>query len=169
MMKEKGVKSYGDRQYVPHVLRYYTLGRIPDGAGNQSLVQTALTQEGNGGELYWSWYGFTSRVSWCACFVSWCAGQCGYLESGVLPKFSLCSDGVKWFQSKGQFKDGSYVPVVGNIIFFDWGNDGSIDHVGIVEKVKKGTVCTIEGNCGDMVRKQSYSIGDDRIYGYGVY
>ena len=169
MMKEKGVKSYGDRQYVPHVLRYYTLGRIPDGAGNQALAQTALAQEGNSGELYWSWYGFKNRVSWCACFVSWCAEQCGYLAGGVLPKFSLCSDGVKWFQSNGRFRDGSYVPAAGDIIFFDWGNDGSIDHVGIVVNVKKGAVYTIEGNSGDMVRRQSYPIGDDRIYGYGVY
>ena len=143
MAKEKGWKSYGDKQYVPHVLRYYSLGRIPNGAGNQAIVQVALAQEGNRGDIYWSWYGFSSRVSWCACFVSWCGEQCGYLESGVMPKFSLCSDGAKWFQSKGQFKDGSYVPAAGNIIFFDWGDDGSIDHVGIVESVSKGNVNTV--------------------------
>lgn len=168
MTKEKGWESYGDKQYVPHVLRYYSLGRIPNGTGNQAIVQVALAQEGNGGDIYWSWYGFTSRVSWCACFVSWCGEQCGYLESGVMPKFSLCSDGVKWFQDKGQFKDASYVPAAGDIIFFDWGNDGSIDHVGIVESVRKGTVNTIEGNSGDAVRKQSYPAGDGRIYGFGV-
>lgn len=169
MAKEKGRESYGDKQYVPHVLRYYSLGRIPNGAGNQAIVQVALAQEGNGGDTYWRWYGFTSRVSWCACFVSWCGEQCGYLESGVMPKFSLCSDGVKWFQEKGQFKDGSYVPAVGNIIFFDWGDDGSIDHVGIVESVGKGNVNTVEGNSGDQVKRHSYPIGDSRIYGYGVY
>lgn len=128
-----------------------------------------LAQEGNVGDTYWRWYGFSSRVSWCACFVSWCGEQCGYLESGVMPKFSLCSDGAKWFQSKGQFKDGSYVPAAGNIIFFDRGDDGSIDHVGIVESVKKGNVNTIEGNSGDAVRKRSYPIGDNEIYGYGIY
>ena len=43
------------------------------------IVQIALTQIGNvGGEPYWSWYGFSSRVEWCACFVSWCADQCGF-------------------------------------------------------------------------------------------
>ena len=43
------------------------------GADDQ-IVQVALTQVGNvGGEPYWSWYGFGSRVEWCACFVSWCA------------------------------------------------------------------------------------------------
>lgn len=169
MAKKNGWSSYGDKQYVPHVLRYYSLGRIPNGTGNQAIVHVALSQEGNGGDTYWSWYGFSSRVSWCACFVSWCGEQCGYLENGVMPKFSLCSDGVKWFQDKGQFQDGSYVPAAGDIIFFDWGNDGSIDHVGIVESVKKGTVNTIEGNSGDAVRKRSYPVGDGRIYGYGSY
>ena len=168
MAKEKGRESYGDRQYVPHVLRYYSLGRIPDGAGDPSIVQVALAQEGNGGDVYWSWYGFQSRVSWCACFVSWCGEQCGYLESGVLPKFSLCSDGLKWFQEKGQFKDGNCVPAAGDIIFFDWGDDGSIDHVGIVESVEKGNVNTVEGNSEDAVRRRSYPIGDSEIYGYGV-
>ena len=58
----------------------------------------------------------------------------------------LCSDGVKWFQTKDQFQDGSYVPAAGDIIFFDWKNDGTIDHVGIVENVADGMVHTVEGN-----------------------
>ena len=99
---------------------------------NQAIVQVAASQEGKGGTTYWRWYGFGGRVEWCACFVSWCADQSGYIQSGVIPKFSLCSDGVKWFESKGRFRDGSYTPVAGDIIFFDWGNNGTIDHVGIV-------------------------------------
>ena len=70
----------------------------------------------------------------------------GILSGGVIPKFSRCSDGVRWFESKGRFRDGSYTPVAGDIIFFDWGNNGTIDHVGIVESVSGGTVNTIEGN-----------------------
>ena len=47
-----------------------------------------MTQLGNvGGAPYWSWYGFNSRVEWCACFVSWCADHCGYIESGIIPNF----------------------------------------------------------------------------------
>ena len=168
MAKKMGWKSYGDKQYVPHVLQYYAFGRIPAGTGNQAIVQVALTQEGNSGDTYWSWYGFGSRVEWCACFVSWCGEQCGYLESGILPKFSLCSDGAKWFQTKGQFQDGSYVPAVGDIIFFDWKNDGTIDHVGIVENVADGVVHTVEGNSKDKVARRSYPLGDHRIYGYGI-
>ena len=169
MMAERmGWGSYGDKQYVPHVLRYYIFGRIPTGTGSGAIVQVALTQEGNGGDAYWSWYGFDSRVEWCACFVSWCAEQCGYLESGVIPKFSLCSDGVDWFHARGQFQDASYVPAAGDIIFFDWENDGTIDHVGIVESVTNGVVNTIEGNSGDICARRSYSMGSDSIYGYGV-
>lgn len=168
MAQRMGWSSYGDKQYVSHVLRYYAFGRIPTGIGNQAIVQVALSQEGNGGETYWSWYGFNSRVEWCACFVSWCADQCGYIDSGVIPKFSLCSDGVSWFSSHGRFRDGSYVPVAGDIIFFDWGDNGSIDHVGIVESVTGGRVNTIEGNSGNSCRKRSYVIGNNSIYGYGV-
>ena len=168
MAQRMGWSSYGDKQYVPHVLQYYAFGRIPTGIGNQAIVQVAASQEGKGGTTYWSWYGFGGRVEWCACFVSWCADQSGYIQSGVIPKFSLCSDGVKWFESKGRFRDGSYTPVAGDIIFFDWGNNGTIDHVGIVESVNGGTVNTIEGNSGDKVARRSYRIGSSNIYGYGV-
>lgn len=169
MMAEKlGWSSYGDKQYVSHVLRYYPFGRIPTGTGSQAIVQVALSQEGNGGETYWSWYGFDSRVEWCACFASWCADQCGYIESGVVPKFAKCDVGVNWFQSNGQFQDGNYTPAAGDFIFFDWGNDGSIDHVGIVESTVDGVVHTVEGNSSDAVNRRSYSIGSAEIYGYGV-
>lgn len=170
MMAERlGWESYGDKQYVAHVLRYYPFGRIPTGIGNQAIVQVALSQEGNvGGQPYWSWYGFDSRVEWCACFVSWCAEQCGYIDAGIIPKFALCSDGAAWFARRGQFQDGSYVPVAGDIIFFDWGGNGDVDHVGIVESVVDGRVHTIEGNSGDRCRRRNYSIGYYEIYGYGT-
>lgn len=90
-----GWSSYGDAQYVAHVLRYYPYGRAFTAGGNQAIVEVALTQVGNqGGQPYWSWYGFDSRVEWCACFVSWCADQCGYIESGLVPKFACCADGA---------------------------------------------------------------------------
>lgn len=142
------------------------------GADDQ-IVQVALTQVGNvGGEPYWSWYGFGSRVEWCACFVSWCANECGYIDAGVIPKFAACaSQGVPWFKERGLWQDNSYEPRPGDIIFFDWddgGQDGSSDHVGIVEKVENGRVYTVEGNSGDSVRQNSYPVGYYEIYGYGT-
>ncbi|MEY8238328.1 lysozyme family protein [Lachnospiraceae bacterium 66-29] len=164
-----GWEKYGDTQYPAHVLRYYPYGRAFTSGGNQAIVEVALTQLGNeGGQPYWSWYGFGGRVEWCACFTSWCADQCGYLESGIIPKFSLCSDGVNWFKGKGQWQDRSYEPTAGNIIFFDWDGDGTIDHVGIVEKSENGVVYTVEGNSGDVCKQKQYAVGSSVIYGYGV-
>lgn len=139
--------------------------------GSGDLVAVALSQVGQvGGEPYWSWYGFGSRVEWCACFVSWCAGQCGLLENGVIPKFASCGAGVNWFQSRGQWLDGSATPEPGMVIFFKWyGSDSLIaDHVGIVERVENGRVYTIEGNSDNMVRQNSYPVGYGEIKGYGV-
>ena len=164
-----GWDSYGDTQYVSHVLRYYTYGRAFTGGGNQAIVEVALTQLGNeGGQPYWSWYGFEGRVEWCACFVSWCANECGYIDTGVIPKFAGCVLGSQWFKDRGQWQDGSFEPSAGHIIFFDWEGDGETDHVGIVECVENGTVYTVEGNSGDTCRQNSYAIGSSVIYGYGI-
>ena len=145
-------------------------------SGDDTIVTVALSQVGNiGGEPYWSWYGFGSRVEWCACFVSWCADQCGYIDTGVCPKFAGCGNGVQWFQERGQWLDGSAEPVPGMIIFFDWDNkggsgpqDGEADHVGIVQKVENGIIYTVEGNSGNLCRVNRYSVGQYEIMGYGV-
>ena len=140
------------------------------GGGNGDLVAVAQSQVGNvGGAPYWSWYGFSSRVEWCAIFVSWCAEQCGLLDSGALPKFSGVGTGVNWFQSRGRWLPGSATPEPGMLIFFKWyGSDSLIaDHVGIVERVENGRIYTIEGNSNDMVRRNSYPIGYGEILGYG--
>ena len=164
-----GWDSYGDTQYVAHVLRYYPYGRAFTSGSSKAIVEVALTQLGNeGGQPYWSWYGFEGRVEWCACFVSWCADQCGYIESGLIPKFAGCVDGSNWFKGNGQWQDRSYEPQAGDIIFFDWEGDGETDHVGIVEKCENGVVYTVEGNSGDACRQRSYPVGSSVIYGYGL-
>ena len=164
-----GWDSYGDTQYPAHVLRYYPYGRAFTAGGNQAIVEVALTQIGNqGGQPYWSWYGFDSRVEWCACFVSWCADQCGYIESGLVPKFAGCVDGANWFKSNGKWQSRTYEPKTGDIIFFDWEGDGTTDHVGIVEKCENGTVYTVEGNSGDACKQRQYVVGSSNIYGYGI-
>ena len=164
-----GWDSYGDTQYPAHVLRYYPYGRAFTAGANQAIVEVALTQIGNqGGQPYWSWYGFDSRVEWCACFVSWCADQCGYIESGLVPKFAGCVDGANWFKSNGKWQSRTYEPKTGDIIFFDWEGDGTTDHVGIVEKCENGTVYTVEGNSGDACKQRQYVVGSSNIYGYGI-
>lgn len=165
-----GWSSYGDTEYVPHVMRYYSGGGWFSGLfGNGQLVTIAKSQLGNeGGQKFWSWYGFDSREEWCACFVSWCADQAGLIQKGAVSKFSLCTAGVDWFQEKGKWQSGGNVPTPGTIIFFDWDHDGASDHVGIVESCDGTTVHTIEGNSGDAVKQNSYTVNSRSILGYGL-
>ena len=137
------------------------------GGGSDDIVAVALSQVGNvGGQPYWSWYGFSSRVAWCACFVSWCANQCGYIEAGTFPKFSYCDTGIAWFKSRGQWQPRGYCPSPGDIIFFDWNDNGVADHVGIVESCDGYYVYTVEGNANNAVQQLRYSVNYTGIEGY---
>lgn len=144
---------------------------------DDQIVAVALAQVGNiGGQPYWSWYGFNSRVEWCACFVSWCANECGYIDTGVCPKYAGCVNGVQWFKDHGQWLDGSAEPAPGMIIFYDWDStngssgsqDGLSDHTGIVWKVEDGYVYTIEGNLSDSCKTSKRLVGEYQMLGYGV-
>lgn len=157
---ELKVKIYGDPEYVEHVLRYYHFG-------SSNIVDIARNEIGNkGGEKYWRWYGFNQRVNWCAIFVSWCANESGIMNN-TIPRFSLCIDGEKWYKEHSKWKNKSYIPQTGDIIFFDWNGDDHVQHVGIVEKIENDKVYTIEGNSNDEVRNKSYSLNNKSIYGYG--
>ena len=135
--------------------------------GNPELVELAKSQVGNvGGYPYWSWYGFSSRVEWCACFVSWCYNQAGKSE----PRFAGCEwEGVPWFQSRGQWGARGYENIApGDAIFFDWDLDGTADHVGIVIGTDGSRVYTVEGNSGDACKIKSYDLNYQSIKGYGL-
>ena len=135
--------------------------------GNPAVVELAKQQAGNvGGRPYWSWYGFNSRVEWCACFVSWCYNQAGKSE----PRFAACqSQGVPWFQSRGQWGARDYGNIApGDAIFFDWDGDGRADHVGLVIGTDGSRVYTVEGNSGDACKIKSYPLDYRCIKGYGL-
>ncbi|MDR1185453.1 MAG: CHAP domain-containing protein [Coriobacteriales bacterium] len=138
--------------------------------GSGDIVAVAISQIGNvNGEPYWSWYGFGSRVEWCATFVSWCANECGYIDAGIIPKFAACqTQGIPWFRDRGLWQEPGYVPAPGDIIFFDWEQDGTSDHVGIVEYVEGDVVHTVEGNTSNSVARRTYRLDSNSICGYGV-
>lgn len=144
-----------------------------------SVAKSQLGQKG--GQPYWSWYGFNDRVAWCACFVSWCANQCGLIENGQIPRYSVCDNGIAYFKEKDRWQDREtgYLPVQGDVIFFNWlekdenGNlyqDEKSDHTGIVEYYDSSTnkVYTIEGNSSDECKERSYNADDIQIMGYGT-
>ena len=146
-------------------------------SGETAIIEVAATQIGNvGGEPYWSMFGFTSRIAWCACFVSWCGNECGYIENGIMPYSIGCVPSMNWYKERGQWIDGNEEPLPGMIIFYDWDDpdgefgpqDGKPDHTGIVEKVVDGVIWTIEGNSGDSCRRNQHPVGEYVIMGYGV-
>ena len=168
MAARYGWAGYGDKAYVSHVLRYYPIGRYFMGEGSAAMVAVAQSQIGNvGGAPYWSWWGYNDRVEWCAIFVSWVADQCGYIETGVLPKAENVNELIDWFVSHNQWLGREYVPLPGDLIFFDWNGDNRCDHVGIVEYCENSIVFTIEGNTADSCDRRQYAATNPIIVGYG--
>ena len=144
-------------------------GSYMEGSGDGTIVEVAKAELGNvGGDKFWKWYGFSSHVDWCAIFVSWCADQCGYIETGIAPKFAVVGDGASWFKTRHRWSGRGYKPNPGDIIFFDYEQDGVLDHVGIVESCDGKIVTTIEGNSGNACKRNNYGVGNSQIAGYGL-
>ena len=141
----------------------------------QAVIDLALSQVGQqGGQPYWSYYGFGSRVEWCACFVHWCmrhtpsATSC-YPTVSQSGNNASCYYVSRWFMNNGQWGDRNYTNLVaGDTIFFDWQGDGRTDHIGLVIGRDDTYVYTVEGNSGDACKVKSYLIGSSVIYGYGL-
>lgn len=140
--------------------------------GNEKLAVIAKSQIGKkDGQLYWGWCGFAQEVKWDGCFVCWCAGECGYIDSGVIPKRADCQNMLNWFKNHGQWKEKDYVPQAGDIVFFDRasnGMDGTADQVGIVEKVQSNSVFVIIGDYEGECVEKIYNLNHSELLGYGV-
>jgi hypothetical protein len=135
--------------------------------GNQEIIDLALSQVGQvGGQPYWSWYGFTSRVEWCATFVSWCMNRVGHSEV----RYASCQyGGVPYFKNAGRWANGGFTDLVaGDVIFFDWDGNGTADHTGLVIGTDGEYVYTVEGNSGDTCRTKQYRLNSSVIMGYGL-
>lgn len=138
-----------------------------------SIVAVAVQEigyhEGAGNHTKYGVYTGTDGMSWCHAFVSWCANECGFIESNIIPKTAACETGRQWFIHKQQYqKAGSYTPQAGDIIYFDKGGVGESHHVGIVEYVENGIVHTIEGNKNSQVMRGHYELTYKGIMGYGT-
>ncbi|MCB8472637.1 lysozyme family protein [Enterococcus faecalis] len=161
--------AYGNMFYSQVVKQYISSTSNNNSSdGNSALAKGALNElsEGihEGGEKYWRWYGFNSRVEWCATFVSYVAEKTNI----KMERFAYCPTGINNFKANNQWQDGGVEPKSGAIIFFDWDGDGVSDHVGIVEKFENNTVHTIEGNSGDRLAKRRYEKNSPFILGYGM-
>ena len=175
---EVGVKYFADMwkghqgYEVLNIMQVYDFGGgflSHSGTGGNSEIAKIASDEladgiHEGGEKYWRWYGFNSRVEWCATFVSYVAEKANL----KMERFAYCPTGINNFKTNNQWQGGGVEPKSGAIIFFDWDGDGVSDHVGIVEKFENNTVHTIEGNSGDIIARRSYEKNSSYSLGYGI-
>ncbi len=156
------------------------VGGLINSAGGNSMadafVNLAVAQKQDpsrvGGQKYWQFMGWQSRVEWCACFVSWCIYNTNYGGTPMTQYISTKSSGVWQFitecqsNPRTQYHSRGYTPKRGDLIFFDWGPDGEADHIGIVQNTTNGTILTIEGNSSDAVNERTYSVNSSNLYGF---
>lgn len=120
---------------------------------NVARGQIGYVEGKNNKTKYGAWYGLDNNP-WCAMFISWCANQCGILNTKI-PKFASCTTGFNWFKRKNLI---SSTPTVGSIGFVMTSSTHA-EHTFIVEKVKGNYVYTIEGNLNNKVMRNKRKIG----------
>lgn len=125
-------------------------------------------------------YKVTYTDNWCATFVSAVAIKLGYTD--IIPTECGCQKMIELFKKIGSWvEDESRKPNPGDIIFYDWqdngkgNNTGWADHVGIVEKVVGNKITVIEGNYDGEdadrvygVERRVLEVNGKYIRGYGV-
>lgn len=111
--------------------------------------------------------------SWCATFVSACAIKTGMTD--LIPTECSCNQMITLMKKKGIWHENENItPKAGYIVFYDWQDDGkgdnqgSSDHVGIVESVSEGVITIIEGNYQDSVKRRKISVNGRYLRGYGI-
>lgn len=114
---------------------------------------------------YGAWYG-SPYDDWCAMFVSFCLY---YADVEDFPLEAGCNPWADKLEAIGAYHSAdNYQPKAGDLVFFDWEGDASLDHVGLVCEVKDdGSIVTIEGNSGNCVRYRTYPAGDITLAGFG--
>ena len=135
----------------------------------ESKLNFIIDDEGNrqGYTRYGAWYR-ASYSEWCAMYVSFCLNYAEIPET-VVPREANCEKWIRALSSEGLYVSAAhYAPQPGDLIFFDWEQDGNVDHVGLVEAAGEGTITTIEGNSRGGVHRNEYRADNDVIAGYGL-
>lgn len=109
---------------------------------------------------------------WCAAFVSVVAANCGFLS--IMPAECACDPMIALYKARGRWmEDDSFLPQIGDVIFYDWqdggnGDDtGSSDHVGVIVDVYSSSFNVVEGNYSDSVKQRTMSRNARYIRGFG--
>lgn len=118
-------------------------------------------------------YRMTTNDAWCATFVSSVAIKLGYTD--IMPTECSCNKMIELYKNLGAWVENeNRTPNPGDILFYDWEDDGKgdnkgrSDHVGIVEKVANGKITIIEGNYSNSVKRRTLAVNGKYIRGYAV-
>ena len=110
---------------------------------------------------------------WCSTFVSAVSIKCGATK--IIPTECGCEKHIELFKKINEWVENeNRTPNAGDIIFYDWedngvgDNTGRANHVGIVEKVSNGTITIIEGNYNNAVGRRKIKVNARYIRGYGI-
>lgn len=133
---------------------------------NFRLADDGITRKGY--TRYGAWYG-NEYGDWCAMFAAFCIRYAG-VSAEQMPVNSGCAAWISELKNAGMYVESqTKQSKSGDLVFFDLDQDGSADHVGIVEKVQEsGTLKVIEGNSADMVKENEWAAEDAKILGYGL-
>ena len=109
---------------------------------------------------------------WCATTVSAAAIECGYTD--IIPTECSCNRMIALAQKMGIWQENdAYVPKKGDIVLYDWqdngvgDNKGVPDHVGVVVyDAKDGKFQVVEGNKNDGVNLRNMSVNGKYIRGF---
>ena len=117
-------------------------------------------------------YKVTYSDAWCATFVSAIAIMVKY--TSIIPVECSCPQMISLAKKMGIWNENdAYKPKPGDIILYDWQDDGkgdntgTADHIGYVEKVSGNTITVIEGNMGNgVVGRRNIQVNGKYIRGF---
>ena len=108
---------------------------------------------------------------WCATAVSAAFIKAGLTDIGFTE--CSCNRMIDLYKEKGRWEErDSYVPKIGDIVMYDWqdngigNNAGSADHVGLVAAINGTSITIIEGNKNESVSYRSINVNGKYIRGY---
>lgn len=134
------------------------------------IIALATEQLGNNYTTYCKDMGYSYRIEWCACFISWLAEKLKITD--IIPVDMSCNSQISKFKALGVWHTDRNIQA-GDILYYDWdrlGDSRPADHVGIVIKNINGILTVIEGNKGnepyDCVGKREINCNSSLIFGY---
>ena len=145
---------------------------------SESVKNYVVGEDGTsrGYTRYGDWFG-CPYGDWCAMFASFCIH---YADVKGMPLDMSCPSWIEGLRALNLYRPArsedpqqQYTPSAGDLVFYDWEQDGIADHVGLVVEVtpaageEAARLITMEGNVEDRVQYMSYALDNPVVLGFG--